>query len=265
MRGEAEEVVEEGGEQASRKSNSSNSSRLHLPYQTRDRETDISFLCISPTITGHDSSLTVVYPSGPNEPPQAVHVLRSPTLPYVTLQWVSPTSLVAAGHDCQPVLFTGDVESGWKLSRSLDGAATAASKAPPPPPPKAAGLAGNATGVGRLNNEAFNRFRSADARGSSSSPSPSGGDSSGAGSGSVAGHLGAVAGASVGADGELYTTHQNTITSVRSYEGTADAVKGVSTSGVDGRLCVFAVPSASLPPAGMGALTKGVASIRVEY
>lgn len=191
-----------------------------------------------------------------------MHVLRSPTLPYVTLQWVSPNSLVAAGHDCQPVLFVGDVESGWKLNKSLDGAATAASKAPPPPPPKAAGLAGNSTGVGRLNNEAFNRFRSADARGASSTPSPSS-DSNGANGGSVAGGLGAVAGASVGADGELYTTHQNTITSVRVFEGENGNVKSISTSGVDGRLCVFSVPAAGSAATGMNPLTKGVASIRV--
>ncbi|EPQ29880.1 uncharacterized protein PFL1_02553 [Pseudozyma flocculosa PF-1] len=214
---------------------------------------------------GHDSSLTVVYPSGPETAPHAVHVVRSPTLPYVTLTFISETQLIAAGHDCQPVLFEGDVSSGWTLVKSLDTAGAAAAKgAPPPPPPKAPGL-GAGAGVGRLNNEAFNRFKSADSRGSSSSPSAAaGGAGAGAGAGaggggSIAGHLGAVAGASVGADGELHTTHQNTITSVRPYSGGRDAVESISTSGVDGRLCIFAVSGG----ASVAGIQKGVASIRV--
>ncbi|CAO1613173.1 unnamed protein product [Sympodiomycopsis kandeliae] len=207
---------------------------------------------------GHDSSLTVVYPSAPEAPPHAVHVLRSPTLPHVSLQWVSEDSLVAAGHDCQPLLFTGDVNSGWSISKTLDAAGTAASKgAPPPPPPKAAGLSG---GPGRLNNEAFNRFKAADARGGPSAgvPSSPGGGNNGS-SGGVAGHLGAVAGASVGADGELHTTHQNTITSVRAYSGERGQVTSISTSAVDGRLCVFDVDGG----AGVGGIQRGVASLRV--
>lgn len=218
---------------------------------------------------GHDSSLTVAYPSAPEQPPQAIHVLRSPTLPYVSLQWTSEGAIVAGGHDCQPVLYSGDASSGWKLTKSLDiGGAAAGKAAPPPPPPKASGLSGNS--VGRLQNEAFNRFKSADLRGSSASASalgpggpgsPGGADGGGGGGGgvSVAGGLGAVAGASVGADGELHTTHQNTITSVRLYTGTRAAVQSVSTSGVDGRLCIFDTSAGS----SMGALQKGVASMRV--
>lgn len=207
---------------------------------------------------GHDSSLTVVYPSSPEQPPHAIHVLRAPTLPYVALQWTSESSLVAAGHDCQPVLFTGDVSQGWKLAKSLDaGAAVAGKAAPPPPPPKPAGAA--ASSVGKLNNsEAFNRFRSADSRGSSASSSVLGGAAGTAGS--VAGALGAVAGSGVGADGEIHSSHQNTITSVRLYSGTRDDVSVISTSGVDGRLCTFNVSSGT---SAMGALQKGVASIRV--
>lgn len=208
-----------------------------------------------PLSPGHDSSLTVVYPSGPDALPQAQHVLRSPTLPHVALAFVSENSLVAAGHDCQPVLFEGDATSGWTLKKSLDVAGAAASKgAPPPPPPKAPGL-GAGAGVGRLNNEAFNRFKSADARGAPAAPSASQGGASG---GSIAAHLGAVAGASVGADGELHTTHQNTITSVRTFEGSRDAVSSVSTSGVDGRLCIFKVAGGAV-----GGITRGVASMRV--
>lgn len=209
---------------------------------------------------GHDSSLTVVYPSGPDAPPHAVHVLRSPTLPHVSLQWITEDSLIAAGHDCQPVLFSGDANNGWSITKTLDAAGTAAGKAaPPPPPPKAAGLSG---GPGRLNNEAFNRFKAADARGASAgptAPSSAGGPGGSAGGGSVAGHLGAVAGASVGADGELHTTHQNTITSVRIYAGERGQVSSISTSAVDGRLCVFEVSGG----AGVGGIQRGVSSLRI--
>jgi len=144
------------------------------------------------------------------------------------------------------------------MAKSLDVISGAAGKAaPPPPPPKAAGLGGSS--VGRLNNEAFNRFKSADARGSAHiSPVSTGNGPPASPGGSVAGHLGAVAGANVGADGELHTTHQNTITSVRPYDGPREAVTVVSTSGVDGRLCLFPVTGG-----GLSALQKGVASMRV--
>ncbi|PWN29790.1 WD40 repeat-like protein [Jaminaea rosea] len=226
---------------------------------------------------GHDSSLTIVYPSGPEAPPHATHVLRSPTLPHVALQWVSEESLVAAGHDCQPILFSGSAEQGWKVDKTLDSAAAAnggggggsgiAGKAPPPPPPVGAKPAGLAGGPGRLSGEAFNRFKAADVRGQSASaglPSNSDGAStpSGGSGSSVLNHLGGIAGASVGADGELHTTHQNTITSVRAYSGGAASggpVTAVSTSGVDGRLCVFDVGKG----AALGSVVKGVESMRV--
>lgn len=180
---------------------------------------------------GHDASLTVVYPSGPETAPHAVHTVRFPTLPHVTLTFISENALVAAGHGCQPVLFEGGIE-GWKASKTLDTAGALAGKAAPPPPPKPSGLASSGGGVGRLNNEAFARFKAADARGS---PTP--GSSSSATPGQKG--LGAVPGASVGSDGELHTTHQNTITSVRIYEGEKGNVGAISTSGVDGRLVVF--------------------------
>ncbi|KAK0537240.1 ARP2/3 actin-organizing complex subunit Sop2 [Tilletia horrida] len=244
---------------------------------------------------GHDSSLTIVYPSGPDAPPHAIHSIRSPTLPHVSLTFTSETSLVAAGHDCQPVLFEGDVQNGWRLTKTLDSASAAASKpAPPPPPPgKPAALsagagAGAAAGVGRLNNEAFNRFRSADVRGSSGSagagaplsPSAAGSGvstasttpsstSAAAGAKSTAASLGALTGSNIGADGELHTTHQNTITSVRLFGSGSAAGSGagrttVSTSAVDGRLCVWNVPTGG--PAGgasIAGLATAVQSIRI--
>ncbi|KAL9939465.1 hypothetical protein V8E36_001282 [Tilletia maclaganii] len=233
---------------------------------------------------GHDSSLTIVYPSGADSPPHAIYSIRSPTLPHVSLTFTSETSLVAAGHDCQPVLFEGDVQSGWRLTKTLDSASAAPSKpAPPPPPPgKPAALSSAASGVGRLNNEAFNRFRSADQRGSSAS---SGGgqplvpSSAGAGVGgpaattpssasaantkSTAASLGALAGSNIGADGELHTTHQNTITSVRLFGAAGGARATVSTSAVDGRLCVWNVATGGPASTSIAGLATAVQSIRI--
>ncbi|WFD01603.1 ARP2/3 actin-organizing complex subunit Sop2 [Malassezia obtusa] len=203
---------------------------------------------------GHDASLTVVYPSAPEAPPHAIHTIRLPSLPYVSLMFLNETTLVAAGHDCQPIVFGGDWQSGWKLLRSLDTVGAAASKPkPPPPPPKAAGLASASTGgVGRLNNEAFNRFRAADSRGTPSTPSPASGNEASPAS------LGAVAGASIADDGELHTTHQNTITCVRAYSGTPENVQAVSTSGMDGRLCVF---DATKGTTAVAPILRGVSSL----
>ncbi|KAH8827369.1 WD40-repeat-containing domain protein [Flagelloscypha sp. PMI_526] len=118
----------------------------------------------------HDSTISLVYPGS-----GAIYNIRIPTLPLTTLTWVSPFSLIAAGHDCQPYLFSGASAGG------------------PGGPPKA--------GPGRLNSAAFNTFKNADSRGS--------------------GGVGAIGGAKAGGSGEtkLLTVHQNTITSVRPFEG----------------------------------------------
>jgi len=147
----------------------------------------------------HDSSVNIVYPAGPT-----VINIRIPTLPYVTLAWTTEDTVIVAGHDCQPVVFSGN-ESGWQIVGTLDGnvgksGSTRSALSSP---------------VGRLNTQAFQTFRNADSRG--------------------------VGGASASAETELTTVHQNTITSVRVYEGQPGAVQRVSTSGVDGKLVVWDV------------------------
>lgn len=154
--------------------------------------------------TSHDSSISVVYPSGPT-----VHSIKLSSLPFVTLTWTSEDSIVAAGHDCQPVVFSGS-ENGWQGVGTLDDPAAAKATEGRP------GMRGNAP-VGRLNNAAFATFRAADSRGQSSTP--------GAGSAT--------------ADTKLLTIHQNTITSVRPFEGQPGSVAKVSTSGVDGKLVIW--------------------------
>jgi actin related protein 2/3 complex subunit 1A/1B len=94
---------------------------------------------------GHDASITVVYPAGPGEPPAAIQTIRSISLPYVSLSFLTETSLVAAGHDCQPVLFQGGAD-GWVMTKSLDDPNATKSLTP-----QATGAARAEGSVGRLN------------------------------------------------------------------------------------------------------------------
>jgi actin related protein 2/3 complex subunit 1A/1B len=150
----------------------------------------------------HDSSISVVYPTGPT-----VINIRITSLPFVTLTFTSEDSLVAAGHDCQPILFSGSA-SGWAAVGSLDDTTA----------PKSASAGSRVGGVGRLNSTAFNTFKNADSRGSG----------------------GFGAGSDGGGETDLMTVHQNTITSVRAYSGGK-----VTTSGVDGKLVVWDVGNVS--------------------
>ncbi|KAF9808861.1 hypothetical protein IEO21_07726 [Rhodonia placenta] len=170
----------------------------------------------------HDSSISIVYPGGP-----AIYTIKLTSLPLLTLTWTNENSLVAAGHDCQPLVFSGS-DGGWELTGSLDDPNSA----------KSAGgsRAGLASPVGRLNSAAFNTFRNADTRGIGSAPGGSG-------------------------ESELFTVHQNTITSVRPYAGTPGAVARVSTSGLDGKLVVWDVNQVT--PVGATGLAGRMAGLRV--
>lgn len=46
----------------------------------------------------HDSSITVVYPSGPDQPPQAVVSISTQMLPFTSLIWTSESEIIAAGY-----------------------------------------------------------------------------------------------------------------------------------------------------------------------
>ncbi|KAF8306797.1 actin-related protein ARPC3 [Clavulina sp. PMI_390] len=189
----------------------------------------------------HDASITVVYPGS-----NAVFSVRTPSLPFVTLTWTSEESVLAAGHDCQPFLFAGsEAQGGWRLLSSIDDTATSSR----------GGLTPTATGSsvssagrpGRLNNEAFARFKNADSRGASSAPSPIGGGPSAAGGAQST---------------ELFTVHQNTITSLRPFTWSADGltVESVSTSGVDGKLVIWGVPA----PGAVANLTAKVGGMHLR-
>ncbi|KAJ3827877.1 actin-related protein ARPC3 [Lentinula raphanica] len=157
----------------------------------------------------HDSSISVAYPGGP------VHHIRMPTLPLVTLTWASEYTIVAAGHDCQPLVFSGS-EAGWQEIGTLDnGSYGSGSKVGP-------------GSVGRLKTGAFATFRDADSRGQTSSGTT---------------------------DTKLNTVHQNTITSLRPYAGSPGQITQVSTTGVDGKLVIWDIASVSALTGRMAAMS----------
>ncbi|KAF2405094.1 ARP2/3 actin-organizing complex subunit Sop2 [Trichodelitschia bisporula] len=67
----------------------------------------------------HDSSLTVVYPSGPEQPPRAIINLTTQMLPFLGLIWITENEIVAAGYDCEAYKLQGD-EQGWQLTGSVE-------------------------------------------------------------------------------------------------------------------------------------------------
>ncbi|KAK4147636.1 WD40-repeat-containing domain protein [Dichotomopilus funicola] len=67
----------------------------------------------------HDSSITVVYPSAPEQPPKAVISINTQLLPFMSLIWNGEAEIIAAGHGCEPYRFNGGIE-GWQLSGALE-------------------------------------------------------------------------------------------------------------------------------------------------
>ncbi|KAK2768829.1 hypothetical protein FQN54_000689 [Arachnomyces sp. PD_36] len=96
--------------------------------------------------SAHDSSVTVVYPSAPDQPPRAMLNISTNLLPFTSLIWRSEDELIAAGHDCEAIRFQGN-ESGWKLAGSIE------SKERP--------------GAGAREESALNMFRQMDLKGKS--------------------------------------------------------------------------------------------------
>lgn len=67
----------------------------------------------------HDSNVMIAYPSGPEQPPQAVVQISTSLLPFNSLVWIRENRIVAAGFDCHPVVFSGSAD-GWSLDHSID-------------------------------------------------------------------------------------------------------------------------------------------------
>lgn len=67
----------------------------------------------------HDSSITVVYPNGLDQPPKAVVSVSMQLLPFASLIWSGEDEIIAAGYDCQAYRLRGN-EQGWQLVGSLE-------------------------------------------------------------------------------------------------------------------------------------------------
>lgn len=65
-----------------------------------------------------DSSITVVYPSGPDQPPKAILTVSTQLLPFKSLLWKAEDEIIAAGYDCEAFRFKGG-ESGWQLAGTV--------------------------------------------------------------------------------------------------------------------------------------------------
>lgn len=156
----------------------------------------------------HDSSITVVYPSAPEQPPRAVISISTQLLPFKSLIWKSEDEIIAAGYDCEAFRFSGN-ESGWQL---------------------AGPVAVKTAGAGAQREEsALNMFRQMDLKGKTKD------------------------------DTQLKTIHQNTVSTLRPYNGSGSNVTQFSckfsfqlfhslvctltqystASGVDGRVVIW--------------------------
>ena len=67
----------------------------------------------------HDSSITVVYPSAPEQPPKAVISIATQLLPFCSLIWNGESEIIAAGYDCEAFRFQGGT-SGWQLTGTIE-------------------------------------------------------------------------------------------------------------------------------------------------
>ena len=72
----------------------------------------------------HDSSITVVYPTGPDQPPRAVLTISTQLLPFKSLLWSAEDEIIAAGYDCEAFRFQGG-EGGWRLVGPIESKARA--------------------------------------------------------------------------------------------------------------------------------------------
>ncbi|KAL9112384.1 MAG: hypothetical protein Q9227_003226 [Pyrenula ochraceoflavens] len=69
--------------------------------------------------SAHDSSVTVVYPSGPEQPPKAMINISTQLLPFTTLIWSRDSEIIAAGYDCEAYRFQGG-PSGWQIAGTVE-------------------------------------------------------------------------------------------------------------------------------------------------
>lgn len=167
----------------------------------------------------HDSSISVVV-AGKK---MTFVTLKTRYLPFLSCVWVSQSSIVAAGHDCCPMLFNyqpgGILKFVGRLDRSQKKEADGQS--------------------------AMRKFRDLDAKADSNHHSASGPNHMIGASGGLNGGLGSTG------DSCLGTIHQNTIAQIRLYrqqqqQKQAEGSCSVATVGLDGKLVVWSLDPAVL-------------------
>lgn len=127
----------------------------------------------------HDSSITIVYPNGADQPPKSIISVKTQLLPFMSLLWNGDCEIISAGYDCEAYRFRGD-ENGWQLVGSLE------SKE-------------KQTTINDKEETAFNMFKKMDLKGNTK------------------------------ADTFLTTVHQNTITTMRIFEGSNGMIRKFSS------------------------------------
>lgn len=68
----------------------------------------------------HDGCVSIVYPGAEELEVSNVIKIKTPSLPFNTLIFATPSKIIAAGYDCHPVAIEGDAETGWNISYSID-------------------------------------------------------------------------------------------------------------------------------------------------
>lgn len=154
----------------------------------------------------HDSTITVAYPAGEGQPPHAILNITTQVLPFADLLWISESEIVCAGYVSVHLSYFPHkpliVEFQDCEPFRFKGSASGWSLA--------GSLDTSAQGGLRVQDEsALNMFRQMDLRGKTKD------------------------------DTQLKTVHQNSISTVRAFSGPPDAVKQITTSGVDGRVVVW--------------------------
>lgn len=147
----------------------------------------------------NDSTIAVGYANGEND--LALVSVKTSYLPFTSLKFLSEIELVAAGHSCAPVVFSGDQES-WFETRTIDNTKVTAL------PKKVRAVDEDDDDDATSGTSALSMFKQLDLRGKVASKNAS----------------------------ELPTIHQNTITAVKIYD-----LGHISTSGKDGKVVIFPV------------------------
>lgn len=65
---------------------------------------------------GHDSAINI----GDAANPTAVFKLKTEFLPFLDCHWISPTSIVVAGHSCIPIIYSVDANNKITMKGKLD-------------------------------------------------------------------------------------------------------------------------------------------------